>query len=90
MDNIVGKPVTGENFFGRTGEVERLARMVESEHVLVLAPRRVGKTSLLLELQRSLPSAGPVTAVYASVGGVRDELEFVRALIEAAAATPAG
>lgn len=90
MDNIVGKPVTGGDFFGRTHEVARLTSMVEREHVLLLAPRRVGKTSLLFELQRTLPPRGPVSAVYASVAGVRSELEFVRVLLEAVAATRAG
>lgn len=35
MRNIIGKPVSGADFFGREGE---------------LAPRRVGKTSLLFAL----------------------------------------
>ncbi len=90
MNNVVGKPVTGDNFFGREDDVARLTQMAESEHVLLLAPRRVGKTSLLLEVQRSMPEGGPVTAVYISVGGVRGELEFVRVIIEAAAATTVG
>lgn len=90
MNNIVGKPATGKDFYGRAEEVNRLAQMTETDHILLLAPRRVGKTSLLLQLESSLPAGGPVTGVYVSVGGVLGELEFVRALIEAAAATPAG
>ncbi|HVV85696.1 MAG TPA: hypothetical protein VHE35_21705 [Kofleriaceae bacterium] len=90
MRNVIGKPVTGDNFFGRDREVEQLARMAEHEHILLLAPRRVGKTSLLLGVQGALPAGGPVTAVYVSVGDVRSELDFVRAVIEAAARTPAG
>jgi AAA+ ATPase superfamily predicted ATPase len=43
MKNIIGKPVAGENFFGRERELQELSRISEDEHVLLLAPRRVGK-----------------------------------------------
>jgi hypothetical protein len=87
---VVGKPVTGKNFFGRQDDVARLIRMAESEHVLLLAPRRVGKTSLLMEVERTVPKRGAVTALYVTVGGVRSELELVRVIVEAAAKTRAG
>lgn len=66
MKNVVGKPVQGVNFFGRAVEVAELRQIVEDEHVLMLAPRRVGKTSLLLALERSLEH-DECTPVYVSV-----------------------
>ena len=53
MRNVTGAPVTGDDLYGRRDEIERLwARLDHGEHLLMLAPRRVGKTSLMLELER--------------------------------------
>lgn len=58
MDNYTGGPVVGDNLYGREDELKRLWEKIErGEHVLMLAPRRVGKTSLMLELRRA-PRAG--------------------------------
>jgi hypothetical protein len=50
MRITTGAPVTGDNFFPREAIVKKLVRALESEHVLFLAPRRTGKTSILLHL----------------------------------------
>lgn len=58
MRNVIGAPVTGDDLYGRHDEIDRLwARLDRDEHLLMLAPRRVGKTSLMLELERD-PRAG--------------------------------
>ena len=58
MRNVTGAPVTGDDLYGRRDEINRLwARLDHGEHLLMLAPRRVGKTSLMLELARD-PRAG--------------------------------
>ena len=58
MRNMTGQPVTGEDLYGRRDDIESLwARLGRGEHLLMLAPRRVGKTSLMLELARD-PRAG--------------------------------
>ena len=46
MNNIVGAPVEGENFVGRTDDVERIRTALRHHDVLLLGPRRVGKTSV--------------------------------------------
>ena len=46
----VGKPVQGENFFDRNTERRRLWELLHDQHVLLLSPRRVGKTSLMYRL----------------------------------------
>lgn len=49
MQNITGQPVVGDDLFGRDYELKTLwERLERGEHVLLLAPRRVGKTSLML------------------------------------------
>ena len=54
MRNITGQAVVGDDLFGRDYEVRQLwEKLDRGEHILMLAPRRVGKTSLMLELRRA-------------------------------------
>lgn len=53
--NKYGPSVVGEEFFDREKEVKRLTRLIdEGKSILLVAPRRVGKTSLVLETFRRL------------------------------------
>ena len=46
-----GNPVRGKNFFKRKPLIENVWEKIESEnHILLIAPRRVGKTSLMFYL----------------------------------------
>lgn len=53
MQIVIGAPATGNNFFPRNKISQQLQRALQVEHVLFLAPRRTGKTSVLLELRRN-------------------------------------
>ena len=55
MQIVIGAPATGSNFFPRAEISQKLQRALQVEHVLFLAPRRTGKTSVLLDLQRNAP-----------------------------------
>lgn len=55
MQIVIGAPATGHNFFPRDKISQQLQRALQVEHVLFLAPRRTGKTSVLLDLQRNAP-----------------------------------
>ena len=47
----IGKPVTGNDFIGRKEELMRIQALLEQgQSVVLVAPRRFGKTSLLLEI----------------------------------------
>ncbi len=51
----VGNWVSGDKFWGRENECRALAELLEDHaHVLITAPRRVGKTSLMREVARRL------------------------------------
>lgn len=52
MQIIIGPPTTGSDFFPRDPVIQQLLRALKAEHVLFLAPRRTGKTSVLLNLQK--------------------------------------
>jgi len=90
IENIVGKPVVEQNFFGRDAELEDLQGITEREHVLLLAPRRVGKTSLLQALAKRVEQDGSAIGVYASVAAATSEPQFVQAVLSAIYATRRG
>jgi len=51
MSIIVGQAVRGENFWERVYELEDIWSAIESgSHILISAPRRVGKTSILYRI----------------------------------------
>ncbi len=82
MLNITGSPVEGDNFFGREEELGRLRRALEAgNHVLLLGPRRVGKSSLVAEISRLLSNDG-WSVVTLDVQHVADEAAFLHELLD--------
>jgi AAA+ ATPase superfamily predicted ATPase len=76
--NVTGNPVDGDDFFGRDDELERLKESVlAGNHVLLVGPRRVGKSSLVAELARILGNDGW------AVVKVADEAAFLHEIHEA-------
>lgn len=90
VENIIGKPVVDDNFFGRDAELANLQAITEREHVLLLAPRRVGKTSLLHALVKRVERDDSAIGVYASVAAATNETQFVQAVLKAIYATRRG
>jgi len=57
--NRVGPWVSGEDFWNREAELESLIRFLDDDHdVLLIAPRRVGKTSLVRQTLLKLEERG--------------------------------
>ncbi|PCH99684.1 MAG: hypothetical protein COB81_10505 [Flavobacteriaceae bacterium] len=51
MKNIIGPPARGENFLNREKEIKKILKAIdEGVNVQLAAPRRVGKTSILMSL----------------------------------------
>lgn len=51
VHNRVGSPVRGEDFYGRDGFIQQVSdRLREGNHILLAAPRRFGKTSVMYRL----------------------------------------
>ena len=83
MENVTGNPVEGDDFFGRGDELKQLRQAVESgNHVLLVGPRRVGKSSLVAELARLLTQAG-WSVVKVDVQHSADEAAFLHEIQEA-------
>ncbi len=79
MRNTRGKAALGDDFFGRHDELEELLDTLRGDNVLLLAPRRVGKTSLMHAVaQRWRAEEGQ--ALFVDVQGAASELQFVRRL----------
>lgn len=55
----LGSPVSGDNFYPRPEVAARLRRALARDHVSFLAPRRTGKTSILIHLQETAPEVHP-------------------------------
>jgi hypothetical protein len=55
MDLNVGKPVTGEELIGREKEINEIIQTIKAgESVALIAPRRFGKTSIMMEVMNRL------------------------------------
>lgn len=49
MKNVVGHPATGKDFYQRKREIKKIKRSLSANnHLQIAAPRRVGKTSILM------------------------------------------
>ncbi len=82
MRNIIGSPVEGDSFFDRPAETARLRRDLDTDgKVLLTAPRRVGKTSLVLRVCELERKAG-TKAAFLNVEGCGDELGFAEKLLQ--------
>ena len=74
-----GKPAAGWRFFGRKREISTLVS--SPDNFVVVGARRIGKTSLLIELERQLQSNGYRT-FRADVQDCRDERALVNRILE--------
>ncbi len=66
-----GRVVTGEDFTDREQELDDLIRDLEAgQSILLVSPRRYGKTSLMVEVLRRMESRGHLTALVDMFGCV--------------------
>ena len=68
IKNKYGPWVSGDDFFNREAEVRLLTELIdEGNNTLIVAPRRVGKTSLVQETFRRMEERGRDYLLYADV-----------------------
>jgi len=84
MKISVGNPVEGDDFFDREQEQVRAWRKLEGSHLLMLAPRRIGKTSLILRLCATA-ARHQRYAVHCSFAKCETESDCIRELFKALA-----
>ncbi|NOQ33047.1 MAG: ATP-binding protein, partial [Methanosarcinales archaeon] len=52
----VGNPAIGDDFIDREKEIDQIISALEKDSVLLIAPRRFGKTSIMRRLEKELSS----------------------------------
>ncbi|WP_034045532.1 hypothetical protein [Wocania ichthyoenteri] len=58
MKNVIGTPARGKDFFQRKIEIDKIVKAIdEGANIQLAAPRRVGKTSILMHLLDNQPNA---------------------------------
>jgi hypothetical protein len=89
MRNVTGAVAEGDDFFNRINEMATFWRDLESDNLLLLAPRRVGKTSLMRKMEKGAEEYG-FTTVFIDVSDCTDELHLVHRLYGAILDNPLG
>ncbi|MFZ2630324.1 MAG: AAA family ATPase [Desulfosalsimonadaceae bacterium] len=80
MKITAGPPARGENFFDRENIIQKAWDLIESgNHILIAAPRRVGKTSVMYYLQDN-PREG-FDFLFLDTESVNNENEFFRRIV---------
>ena len=81
MKNTIGHPAQGDNFFPRPKEVAKILKRIDAGgHIQLTAPRRVGKTSILMHL-RDNPTEG-YHFVYIDTEGINDADQYFKRIYQ--------
>lgn len=81
MKNIAGSPVEGADFFGRDAVVAYLLEVLLHDDVLLLGPRRIGKTSVARAVMALAAKAG-WRVLEINVAACMSERDFLKKLDE--------
>lgn len=78
---IIGNTATGEYYYPRPQiEADIWEETRKGNHVLLAAPRRVGKSSVMLAMQKNCPQ--DTRCIFKNIQGVQSEAEFYRQFFE--------
>ena len=81
MKNVIGTPARGDSFFPRTKEIRKIIdRLVDGNNLNIAAPRRVGKTSILLNLLDK--KENDFVYVYVDTEDVCDESDYFKRILK--------
>ena len=86
---VNGVPVSGDHFVGRAGILDEVGMLVGGvrdgaiNHVLLMGPRRMGKSSILLSAKRRLDRDKTVVPVIVSAAGMPTRRVFARVYMRA-------
>jgi hypothetical protein len=82
IPGVMGRLAEGPAFFDREDVLMRAWDLLKTSNLLLLAPRRVGKSSLLNKMKADGAARGYKT-LYLSVPDAEDELDFIKRLVRA-------
>ncbi len=78
----VGNPAVGDDFVNRESEIEQILKALEKDNVLLIAPRRFGKTSIMRRLEKELLDQNKIS-VFLEVEDVDTPQRFLSEIIMA-------
>lgn len=73
---LVGNPAISDDFFNRHEEIQRILRDIYRDNLLLKAPRRYGKTSIMREVERRFKEKGHL-CLFLDVHAVDSSREFL-------------
>jgi uncharacterized protein len=76
----VGGPATGDDFIDRINETKLILQKIEKDNVILVAPRRFGKTSIMLRVKDELETQRK-KAIFLEVENIRTPAEFITEMI---------
>lgn len=77
-----GDVVTGEDFADRDAECKELAHdLFSGQNVILYSPRRLGKTSLIMEVERRMKETLDVCTCYVDLFGVLSQEELAERIV---------
>lgn len=78
----VGSPAVGDDFFDREKEIFEIISILNKDNLLLIAPRRFGKTSIMRGLEKKLLDRGKIS-VFLEVEDIYFPYRFVSEIIMA-------
>ena len=78
----IGSPVVGSDFYGRNNELELAKRRLTGNHLMLAAPRRVGKTSFAKMVMSQMCEKG-WNGIFIDLEGLSDVSSFFYAMYQA-------
>jgi len=76
VPRVVGAPAVGNSFFDRENLIRKIFHRLSSGSILLVAPRRFGKTSIMLQAKGRLVAEGAL-AIYLDVEWVSEPSDFI-------------
>ncbi|MCK4458430.1 MAG: ATP-binding protein [Methanosarcinales archaeon] len=78
----VGSPAIGDDFIDRENEIKQISTALAKDNVLLIAPRRFGKTSIMKRLKRDLSSQDEIS-IFIEVEDVDSPPQFLTEIVMA-------
>lgn len=77
---VISGPARGKDFFDRKKEIKDIIECLKKENIRLVAPRRYGKTSIMLKIEEKFEKMGK-NYIFIDVHYVESPQEFIMELI---------
>lgn len=77
----VGSPATGNDFIDREIETRLILDYLDKDHILLIAPRRYGKTSIMKKIERTLSESDDIICIFLEVEDISTPSKLLTEMI---------